>query len=37
MKKAEPLAVGKAIRAIVEREGVNLVMCGKQSIDDDSG
>ncbi len=36
-EEVEPLAVGKIIQKLVEREKVNLVMCGKQSIDDDSG
>lgn len=35
----EPLAVAKTLRAIIEREkeGVDLVILGKQSIDDDLG
>ena len=36
-EEVEPLAVGKIIKALVEREKVNLVVCGKQSIDDDAG
>jgi len=32
----QPLAVAKLIRALAEREGVRLVLCGKQAIDDDS-
>ena len=36
-EEVEPLAVGKIIQKLVEREKVNLVMCGKQSIDDDAG
>lgn len=32
----QPLAVAKLIRALAEREGVQLVLCGKQAIDDDS-
>lgn len=35
----EPLGVAKAIRAIIERqkEGVDVVIMGKQAIDDDAG
>ena len=36
-EEVEPLTVGKLIAKVVEREKVNLVMCGKQSIDDDAG
>ncbi|TAQ86366.1 hypothetical protein B7494_g5332 [Chlorociboria aeruginascens] len=36
-EELEPLGVAKVLRAIVEREGVNLVVLGKQSIDDDAG
>ena len=32
----EPLAVAKALKAIVEKENPDLVVMGKQSIDDDS-
>lgn len=32
----EPLAVAKTLRAIVEKEQPQLVICGKQAIDDDS-
>ena len=32
----EPLAVAKALKAIVEREAIDLVIAGKQAIDDDS-
>ena len=32
----EPLAVAKLLKAVVEKEGPNLVICGKQAIDDDS-
>lgn len=32
----EPLAVAKALKAIVEKENPNIVLMGKQSIDDDS-
>jgi len=35
----EPLGVAKALKAIIERqsEGVDLVIMGKQAIDDDAG
>lgn len=33
----EPLAVAKILQALVRREGVALVLCGKQAIDDDLG
>lgn len=33
----EPLAVAKTLKALAEREKVDLVIMGKQSIDDDSG
>ena len=33
----EPLAVAKLLREVVKREERNLVLLGKQSIDDDSG
>lgn len=35
----EPLAVAKTLKAVIERqkEGVDLVILGKQSIDDDLG
>ena len=33
----EPLAVAKVLKAIAEREGSNLVLLGKQSIDWDFG
>jgi electron transfer flavoprotein beta subunit len=32
----EPLAVAKILKALVEKEGVELVIVGKQAIDDDS-
>ncbi|MCB1652018.1 MAG: electron transfer flavoprotein subunit beta/FixA family protein [Alphaproteobacteria bacterium] len=32
----EPLAVAKALKAIIDKESPNLVIMGKQSIDDDS-
>ncbi|PUU78886.1 hypothetical protein B9Z19DRAFT_1083211 [Tuber borchii] len=33
----EPLTVAKLLREVVHKEGCNMVICGKQSIDDDSG
>jgi electron transfer flavoprotein beta subunit len=33
----EPLGVAKLLKAVVEKENRNLVILGKQSIDDDSG
>lgn len=33
----EPLAVAKVLREVVKREGCNLVILGKQSIDGDNG
>ncbi|PWW79046.1 electron transfer flavo protein, beta subunit [Tuber magnatum] len=33
----EPLAVAKLLREVVRQEGCNMIICGKQSIDDDSG
>lgn len=35
--EVEPLAVSKILKEIVEKEGSNLVIMGKQAIDDDSG
>jgi electron transfer flavoprotein beta subunit len=35
--RLEPLAVAKALRKVVDEQGVNLVLLGKQSIDDDMG
>lgn len=32
----EPLAVAKALKAVVEKEGPDIVILGKQAIDDDS-
>ena len=32
----EPLAIAKVLKAIAEQEGVDLVLAGKQAIDDDS-
>ena len=36
-ERAEPLAVAKLLRGIVEREAPGLVIMGKQAIDDDCG
>lgn len=33
----EPLAVAKILKSVVEAEGVELVIAGKQAIDDDAG
>ena len=33
----EPLGVAKVLKQVVEAEGINLCILGKQSIDDDSG
>jgi electron transfer flavoprotein beta subunit len=35
--RIEPLGVAKALRAIIDRDGVDLVLMGKQAIDDDCG
>lgn len=35
-KEVQPLAVAKIIKKVVEKEGVKLVILGKQAIDDDS-
>jgi electron transfer flavoprotein beta subunit len=35
--RIEPLAVAKALRAVVEREQPALVILGKQAVDDDAG
>lgn len=32
----QPLAVAKLLQKIVEKESAELVICGKQAIDDDS-
>jgi len=37
LEKAGPLAVGRVLAAAVKREGFDLVLCGKQAIDDDLG
>ncbi|SFZ83278.1 electron transfer flavoprotein beta subunit [Devosia enhydra] len=34
--RVEPLAVAKLLKAVTEKEGVDLVLLGKQAIDDDS-
>lgn len=36
-EEVEPLGVAKCLKSVVEREKINLVVCGKQSIDDDAG
>ena len=36
-EQLEPLAVAKVLQKVVEKEGSNLVILGKQSIDDDAG
>ncbi|TGZ76172.1 electron transfer flavo protein beta subunit [Ascodesmis nigricans] len=36
-KELEPLQVAKIIKQLVEKEKINLVLAGKQSIDDDAG
>ncbi len=36
-KALEPLGVAKLLKAVAEKEESNLVMLGKQAIDDDSG
>ncbi|MCC6382771.1 MAG: electron transfer flavoprotein subunit beta/FixA family protein [Dehalococcoidia bacterium] len=33
----QPLAVAKLLKAVAEREGSGIIVCGKQAIDDDSG
>ena len=35
-EQVEPLAVAKTLKAIVEKEGIDLVILGKQSIDTDN-
>ncbi|AQZ17155.1 CIR1 (YGR207C) [Zygosaccharomyces parabailii] len=35
-KELEPLAVAKVLKKVVEKQGSNLVILGKQAIDDDS-
>ncbi len=34
---AEPLGIAKLLKAVVEKENINMVMCGKQAIDGDEG
>lgn len=36
-EEVEPLGIAKLLKAVVEKEKSNLVVLGKQSIDDDSG
>merc|ERR1712225_203911 len=36
-EEPEPLGVAKMLKAVVEKEEINLVFLGKQSIDDDAG
>merc|ERR1712225_104838 len=36
-EEPEPLGVAKMLKAVVEKEKINLVFLGKQSIDDDAG
>lgn len=36
-EELEPLGVAKLLKAVVEKEKINLVFLGKQSIDDDAG
>jgi electron transfer flavoprotein beta subunit len=36
-EEIEPLGIAKLLKAVVEKEKSNLVVLGKQSIDDDSG
>jgi electron transfer flavoprotein beta subunit len=36
-QQLEPLGVAKLLRAVAEKEGSNLILLGKQAIDDDSG
>lgn len=35
-EEIEPLTIAKCLKAVVEKEGSNLVLVGKQSIDDDA-
>jgi electron transfer flavoprotein beta subunit len=35
--EVEPLGIAKMLQKVVEKEKINLVVLGKQSIDDDSG
>jgi electron transfer flavoprotein beta subunit len=34
--RIEPLFIAKILKAVVEKESVDLVICGKQAVDDDS-
>ncbi|KAI9050657.1 hypothetical protein LZ554_005814 [Drepanopeziza brunnea f. sp. 'monogermtubi'] len=36
-EEPEPLGIAKMLKAVVDREKINLVFLGKQSIDDDAG
>lgn len=36
-EEVEPLGIAKLLKAVVEKEKINMVFCGKQSIDDDAG
>ncbi|KAF8862518.1 electron transfer flavoprotein, beta subunit [Acephala macrosclerotiorum] len=36
-EEVEPLGIAKLLKAVVEREKIDLVMCGKQAIDGDEG
>jgi electron transfer flavoprotein beta subunit len=36
-EEVEPLGIAKMLKALVEKEKINLVFLGKQSIDDDAG
>lgn len=36
-EEIEPLGIAKLLKAVVEKENINMVFCGKQSIDDDAG
>jgi electron transfer flavoprotein beta subunit len=36
-EEVEPLGIAKLLKAVVEKENINMVFCGKQSIDDDAG
>ncbi|KAE8444833.1 hypothetical protein EG329_014188 [Mollisiaceae sp. DMI_Dod_QoI] len=36
-EEVEPLGIAKLLKAVVEKENINMVMCGKQAIDGDEG
>ncbi|CZR63874.1 probable electron transfer flavoprotein beta chain [Phialocephala subalpina] len=36
-EEVEPLSIAKLLKAVVEKEKIDLVMCGKQAIDGDEG